>query len=117
MECTAPAGTARCRPKAQHTNESEQGMNSVPHYRMYVDGQWRDSTTVIEVRSPATNELIATVAQGDLAAADAAVSAARAADVCGVWRSKSPSERADLLDAIADNLAARAGELTTLQVH
>jgi acyl-CoA reductase-like NAD-dependent aldehyde dehydrogenase len=92
-------------------------MNSVPHYRMYVDGKWRDSTTSTEVRSPATNELIATVAQGDLADADAAVSAASAADVCGVWRSRSPLERADLLDAIADKLAARAGELTTLQVH
>ena len=34
---------------------------TVPHYRMYVDGTWRDAPTALEVRAPATNELIATV--------------------------------------------------------
>lgn len=89
---------------------------TVPHYRMYVDGTWRDAPTALEVRAPATNELIATVAQGDLSTVDEAVEAARAAHAAGTWRSMTPGERADLIDAIADRLAARSDELTVLQV-
>ena len=46
---------------------------TVPHYQLYVNGSWRDAATSLEVRSPATNELIATVAQGDLSTVDEAV--------------------------------------------
>ena len=92
-------------------------MTDLPHYRMYVDGEWRDAYESIEVRSPATGIPVATVAYGNLAAVDDAVAAARAADAAGVWRNTSPHERADYLDAIADNLAARTAELTALQVN
>jgi betaine-aldehyde dehydrogenase len=61
--------------------------------------------------------LVATVAQGDLATVDAAVAAAKAAHESGVWRNKTPHERAALIDAIADNMAARIDELTALQVN
>ncbi|MGE0216268.1 aldehyde dehydrogenase family protein [Mycolicibacterium sp.] len=91
-------------------------MTALPHYQMYVDGGWRDAAESIEVRSPATGAPVATVAYGDLTAVDEAVSAAKAAHEAGVWRSMSPQLRADLIDAIADNLAARSGELTALQV-
>ncbi|MGJ6121977.1 aldehyde dehydrogenase family protein [Mycolicibacterium sp. Y3] len=92
-------------------------MTNLPHYRMYVDGAWRDAVESIEVRSPATGELVATVAYGDLGAVDDAVAAAKAAHESGVWRTTPPRARADVLDAIADNLAARADELTALQVR
>lgn len=82
-------------------------MTGLPHYRMYVDGGWRDAAESIMVHSPATGAPVATVAYGDLTAVDDAV----------VWRSMPPQQRADLLDAIADNLAARSGELTALQVR
>jgi betaine-aldehyde dehydrogenase len=84
---------------------------------MYVDGGWRDAAESIMVHSPATGAPVATVAYGDLTAVDDAVAAARAAHDAGVWRSMPPQQRADLLDAIADNLAARSGELTALQVR
>ena len=92
-------------------------MTTVPHYQMYVNGAWRDAATALEVRSPATGELIATVAQGDLNIVDEAVEAARSAHAAGTWRSMAPGARADILDAIADRLATRADELTALQVN
>lgn len=92
-------------------------MTTVPHYRMYVNGAWRDAANSLEVRSPATNELIATVAEGDLGAVDDAVEAARSAHAAGTWRTMAPGKRADLIDAIADRLAARSDELTALQVN
>ncbi|OBB62747.1 aldehyde dehydrogenase family protein [Mycolicibacterium monacense] len=92
-------------------------MTGLPHYRMYVDGEWRDAAESIEVRSPATGAPVATVAYGDLTAVDDAVAAARVAHEAGVWRSMPPQQRADLLDAIADKLAARSDELTALQVR
>jgi betaine-aldehyde dehydrogenase len=92
-------------------------MTDVPHYDMYIAGRWRGAEESFEVRSPARNELIATVAKGDLAAVDEAVAAAKAAHEAGVWRNKTPHERADILDAIADNMAARIDELSALQVN
>jgi betaine-aldehyde dehydrogenase len=91
-------------------------MTERPHYRMYVDGVWRDAPEAIEVHSPATGELVATVAYGDRTTADDAVAAAKAAHESGVWRSLTQDQRADFLDAIADHLAARSDELTALQV-
>lgn len=89
---------------------------TVPHYQMYLNGSWRDAPTSMEVRSPATNELIATVAHGDVSTVDEAVEAARSAHAVGVWRSMAPGERADVMDAMADHLAARMDDLTMLQV-
>jgi len=92
-------------------------LSVVPHYEMYINGRWVGADTSFEVRSPARNELIATVAEGDLASTDEAVAAAKAAHESGVWRNKSPHERADTMDAIADNMAARPDELVALQVN
>ncbi len=92
-------------------------MAAVPHYEMYIDGRWQGADTSIEVRSPARNELVATVAYGGLAEVDAAVAAAKAAHESGAWRTKTPRERADVLEAIADKLTTRFGELTALQVN
>ncbi|MEE6176025.1 aldehyde dehydrogenase family protein [Mycobacterium sp. 050134] len=92
-------------------------MTDHPHYSMYIDGQWRDAPSSLEVRDPATGDVVATVAYGDAAVADAAVAAAKSAHDSGVWRLMSPAERARMIDAIADNLAARFDALTVLQVR
>lgn len=92
-------------------------MTDIPHYSMYIDGRWCDTSRTLEVRHPATGELVATVAQGDVTTADEAVAAAKSAHESGIWRMTAPSERARILDAIADNLAARSDELTALQVY
>src|ERR1700722_14455603 len=51
---------------------------SVPHYPLFIDGEWVDSPEHYEIRSPATNELVATVAKGDVSHIDRAVAAAKA---------------------------------------
>src|SRR5260370_6131964 len=90
---------------------------SVPHYSLFIDGEWVDSPEHYEIRSPATGELVATVAKGSTQHIDQAVAAAKAAHASGVWRSKAPEERADLLNALAARLAERADELPVLQTR
>ena len=70
----------------------------VPHYAMFIDGEWVDSLERYEIRSPATDELVATVAKADTSHVDRAVAAAKAAHRSGVWRNKPPEERAEILD-------------------
>jgi len=90
---------------------------TLPHYRMYIDGQWVDSANSVEIHSPADGSLVATVAHGDLTSADRAVAAAKTAHERGVWRGLTANQRADVLDDIADRLASRLDELTVLQVR
>ena len=81
---------------------------------LYVDGAWVSSagTKTIEVLNPATEEVIAHVAQGTAEDADAAVAAAKAA--LPAWSELSPKERADHLQAAADALTARSDEVSQL---
>ena len=52
---------------------------SVPHYPLFIDGEWVDSPERYEIRSPATGELVATVAKGGTEHIDQAIAAAKAA--------------------------------------
>jgi aldehyde dehydrogenase (NAD+) len=88
---------------------------SVPHYGNHINGEWVDSGQVLEVRSPATGELVATVAKGGVAEIDAAVAAAKAAHADGTWRRTAPAERAALINAVAADLGGRLEELAALQ--
>src|SRR6204780_2881278 len=90
---------------------------SIPHYELFIDGEWVDSPEHYEIRSPATDELVATVAKGDVSHIDRAVAAAKAAHESGVWRNKPPEERADLLHAVAARIAARTQELAGLRTR
>ena len=89
---------------------------AVRGYSMFIDGEWIDSDDRFEVRSPATEELVAIVAKGGLDHADRAVAAAKAAHEAGRWRQTPPAERAAVLDAIAQRLTERMDELAALQV-
>jgi aldehyde dehydrogenase (NAD+) len=88
---------------------------SVPHYLLHIDGSWVDTDDRYEIRSPATDELVATVAKGGVAEVDVAVAAAKAAHDSGVWRNTPPAERAALIDVVATRLAGRIDELAALQ--
>jgi aldehyde dehydrogenase (NAD+) len=90
---------------------------TVPHYPLFIDGEWVDAPGRYEIRSPATDELVATVAKGGTGHIDRAVAAAKAAHEAGIWRGKPPAERADLLHAVAARLAARAQDLAVLQTR
>ncbi|TQF06633.1 aldehyde dehydrogenase family protein [Kitasatospora acidiphila] len=81
------------------------------HADQYIGGSWRPSQGggALEVRNPATEEVIATVAAGTAADVDAAVAAARAAG--RQWGLTSREERLAPLTRLRDGLAARQQEI------
>ncbi len=90
---------------------------SVESYQLYIDGKWVSTPDSYEIRSPATEELVATVAKGGVEHVDAAVAAARRAHESGVWRNTSPEDRANLLLDVAERLGAKADQLAALQTR
>jgi acyl-CoA reductase-like NAD-dependent aldehyde dehydrogenase len=90
-------------------------MGTVRRYSMLIDGDWVDADDRLEIRSPATEELVASVAKGDREHTDRAVAAARAAHEGGRWRQTPPAQRAAVLDAIADQLTERINDLAVLE--
>ena len=81
---------------------------------LYIDGRWVASAGLgrIDVLNPATEEVIAQVADGTPADVDRAVAAARSA--LPAWSARPPGERADYLQKASDALAARRDEIATL---
>jgi betaine-aldehyde dehydrogenase len=79
---------------------------------LYIGGQWVPSagTRTIDVVSPHTEEVVATVPEANEADIDRAVTAARAAFDEGPWPHTSPKERADVIRAITGAIQARAQE-------
>jgi aldehyde dehydrogenase (NAD+) len=90
-------------------------MDTVRRYSMLIDGDWVDTDERFEIRSPATEEEVASVAKGGLELTDRAVAAAKAAHEDGRWRRTPPQERAAKLHAIAERLSERVGELAVLE--
>ena len=90
-------------------------MDTVRRYAMLIDGDWVDTEDRFEIRSPATEELVASVAKGGLEETDRAIAAAKAAHADGRWRLTPPAERAAVLDAIADKLTEQINDLAVLE--
>ena len=90
-------------------------MDTVRRYSMLIDGAWVDTEDRFEIRSPATEELVASVAKGGIEHADRAIGAAKAAHADGRWRRTPPAERAAVLDAIADKLTEQINDLAVLE--
>ncbi|MCC7371672.1 MAG: aldehyde dehydrogenase family protein [Chloroflexi bacterium] len=85
---------------------------------MLIDGQWVQAASgkVFDVFDPATEEVIAQVAEGDKADVEKAVAAARRAFEVGPWRrSVSPSERGRMIWKLADLLEQNAEEFAQLE--
>ncbi|HSV57478.1 MAG TPA: aldehyde dehydrogenase [Variovorax sp.] len=87
--------------------------------RLYVGGRWVDAQKGgrIEVVSPNTEEVIATVAEATEGDIDAAVAAARDAFDRGPWPRLRPAERADWLRKLSAALEARLPELAKAWVE
>jgi acyl-CoA reductase-like NAD-dependent aldehyde dehydrogenase len=66
-------------------------MDNVRRYSMLIDGDWVDTEDRFEIRSPATEELVASVAKGGREHADRAIGAAKAAHADGRWRRTPPA--------------------------
>lgn len=83
---------------------------------VYIGGQWvaPHSSDVLEVRSPATGQRVGSTPLADSADVDTAVQAAKAAFESGVWRNKTPEERAAVVAKVADLIDERGGQITEL---
>ncbi|RRQ29004.1 aldehyde dehydrogenase [Rhodococcus sp. Eu-32] len=80
--------------------------------RLYIGGQWEKPSNdrQIEVVSPATEKVVATVPEPTPDDIDRAVGRARDAFDNGPWSTLAPSERAAALHRIADEIEARMPE-------
>ncbi len=80
--------------------------------KIYIDGQWVDSdgSGRIEVVNPATEEVVAVVAEGVASDVDRAVAAAKAA--FPAWAALSGASRAAYLEKVSSLANERADELT-----
>lgn len=84
---------------------------------LWIDGGSRPALSGrrSEVRNPASGAVIASVAAGDAADADAAVQSAQRAFASGAWSGLRPAERERILLRLADLLEAHAEELAQLE--
>ena len=84
---------------------------------LFINNEWRPAASGkrFAVVNPATEEVIAQVAQGDAADADQAVAAARACFEGDAWRKLSARGRGRLLMKAADLLEARLDEFARLE--
>jgi acyl-CoA reductase-like NAD-dependent aldehyde dehydrogenase len=83
-------------------------------YQMWMNGEYRtgNSGQVIEVRNPATEEIIDTAPAANARDVDLAVSAAQAAFLA--WKKLPAGQKAELLHAVASKLTERTEEIAHL---
>ena len=86
--------------------------------KLYIDGKWVPAANgaMLDVVDPASEEVFHRVASGATEDIDAAVKAARRAFDTGPWPRMSGSERAKVLQKIADIIEANTQELAKLEV-
>lgn len=84
-----------------------------------IDGKFVSSRSgrTFDVIDPATEEVIGEVAEGDQTEVDAAVAAARGAFDDGRWSGLAPQRREEILQKLADLLAAAVPELAESDVR
>jgi acyl-CoA reductase-like NAD-dependent aldehyde dehydrogenase len=88
----------------------------VQHHLMFIDGQGVDADSFYEIRSPATEELVCTVAKGTVEHVDQAVESARRSFESGVWSRMPAEERSRIMRAIADRLGSELEEFTEAEI-
>ena len=86
--------------------------------KLLIDGQWRDSVSgrTFESINPATEEVIAEVAEAGEKDIDLAVKAARRAFDTGPWRKTDARDRGRMLYKLADLIEENLDELAALEV-
>lgn len=85
--------------------------------KLWINGEWTDSKTnsVMEVENPATGEKVADVASAGPEDAMSAVAAAKTAFYDGRWSGKTPSERSQVLNKMADLIEERMEEFARVE--
>jgi acyl-CoA reductase-like NAD-dependent aldehyde dehydrogenase len=94
-----------------------EAIKQVPAGRLFINGTFVESSggAVIEVRNPATGELLTTVPDASAADVDQAVAAARASFESRSWRGKDSSEKELILWRLADLMEKNKHELAALE--
>jgi betaine-aldehyde dehydrogenase len=87
----------------------------IPHYPLYINGEFRDISTRADVTNPSTGEPIASVCVASGAEVDYALSSAREAADNGPWRKFSLAQRSEYLRAISSGILDNAAELARLE--
>src|SRR5215469_18721944 len=90
--------------------------STIPREDMLIGGRWRPARSgrYFETVDPATEEVIAQVAEAGAADIDAAVAAARAA-LHGAWGQMRPAERGRILLRLAELIRANQDSLVELE--
>lgn len=88
-------------------------------YQLYIDGEWVDAsgTEVVEVRNPATEEIIGRVPQADATDVQRAIEAARRAFDERPWGRTTPRERVHVLLRMVEIMERRLPELIELNMR
>jgi len=99
---------------------TEQATIATPEVRqtkILINGEWRDAVSgkTFQTINPATEELIAEVAEGDEADIDLAVKAARKAFESGPWSTMDARDRGQLMHRLADLIEENFDELSALE--
>ena len=86
-------------------------------HQLLIDGEWCEAASGkrFDVHNPATDEVIATVAEGDREDINRAVAAARRSFESGPWSRATPSERGRLLWKLADLLEEHLDEFAEIE--
>ena len=82
----------------------------------FIDGDWAAPATgdTIQVVSPHSEQVVATVPEGSKADIDAAVAAARRAFDAGPWPRLSPEERIDVVQNFSNLYAGKMGDMAEI---
>jgi betaine-aldehyde dehydrogenase len=85
----------------------------------FINGEWKSALEggTREIRNPANNQVLTTVADGSERDAESAIGAARRAFDEGPWPRMRAAERASYLFKLADAIDARIDELATLETR
>ena len=104
MATASPPRPATRKPRIQQTE-------------CFIGGQWKPSASgkTFETINPATEEVIANVAEGDAADIDQAAKAARKAFEEGPWSKMDARDRGRLMNKLADLIEEEADELAALE--
>src|SRR4051794_1305599 len=94
--------------------ESRDIVDIKPSYGLFIGGEFVDAATSFKTVNPASEEVLAEIAEADAADVDRAVAAARAA-YDGVWSRMPAAERAKYIFRIARIIAERSRELAVLE--
>src|SRR3954447_26538849 len=94
--------------------ESRDIVSIKPSYGLFIDGEFAEAKNSFKTVNPATEEVLADIAEADAADVDRAVAAARTA-YDKVWSTLPGAERAKSLFRIARIIQERSRELAVLE--